>query len=100
MATKLSVPAAFELSQNYPNPFNPVTKISFAVPVESDVELSIYNVLGQKVTTLAKETKEPGYYNVIWEGKDSEGKDVPSGVYFYKMTADGFSSTMKMILMK
>jgi len=100
VATKLSVPVVFELSQNYPNPFNPVTKISFAVPVETNVELSVYNVLGQKVRTLANETKKPGYYSVVWDGKDSKGESLPSGVYFYKMTADGFSSTMKMILLK
>jgi len=100
VATKLSVPVVFELSQNYPNPFNPVTKISFAVPVETNVELSVYNVLGQKVRTLANEAKKPGYYSVVWDGKDSKGESLPSGVYFYKMTADGFSSTMKMILLK
>ncbi|MGB8658377.1 MAG: C25 family cysteine peptidase [Candidatus Zixiibacteriota bacterium] len=95
---------SFELLQNYPNPFNPVTDIQFNVkgrqnhPVHTSVK--IYNILGQLVTILVDEPKLPGSYVASWDGKDSDGRDVSSGIYFYTLAADNFRSTKKMTLIK
>lgn len=86
----------FALHQNYPNPFNPKTVISYQLPVISEVELSIYNLLGQKVSTLVSEKQSSGSYKVEW---DATG--FTSGVYMYKIKTDkGFSKTKKLVLLK
>ena len=100
-----SIPKEFILSQNYPNPFNPSTSSEFSVPVNSNVRLTIYNLLGQVVSTLVNEELSAGNYSVIWNGTDTNGLQVSSGVYLYKMKASGnsgtpFSQTKKMILLK
>jgi serine protease AprX len=87
----ISVPTGFALYQNYPNPFNPATAIRFNVQdskfkVPTHTTLKIYNILGQKVRTLVDEPKTAGKHEVIWDGKDDEGKDVASGIYFYQLT--------------
>jgi len=94
------VPAGFALSQNYPNPFNPSTTIGFSLSNAGRVELSVYNVLGQNVTTLVSEYLAAGDHTVTWNGDDNDGNRVTSGVYFYKITTADFSETKKMILMK
>jgi hypothetical protein len=92
-------PTKFALRQNYPNPFNPETVISWQVgatgraPVQ--VELSIYNVLGQKVCTLISEKKKAGYYKIEW---DASG--LASGIYYYRLQAEGFVETRKLVLLK
>lgn len=90
----------FELLQNYPNPFNPQTKIGYTLPEESQVKLVVYNVLGQKVRTLVDEIQTAGYREVVWDGKDEKGKDVASGIYFYKLKVENFAQTKKMLLVK
>ena len=95
-----SLPKSFYISQNYPNPFNPETTISFSIPKDSKVEISIYNVKGQKIKTLTNENLQSGYYKVIWNGKDENDKSVSSGIYFYKMETDNFSLIKKCILLK
>jgi hypothetical protein len=94
------LPKSFELFQNYPNPFNPETQIRYDLPVSGNVRLTIYNVLGQKVKVLADETQDAGYKSVIWDGKDAGGRDVASGIYFYKIEAQSFEKTKKMVLLK
>lgn len=90
-----------QLIGNYPNPFNPETKINFNLAEEGKVELVIYNTKGQKVKTLVKGSMESGQHNVVWSGKDDNGKKVSSGVYLYKMHAGGrYTSSKKMILLK
>lgn len=93
-------PDAFELSQNYPNPFNPETEIGYVLPNACQVELSVYNLLGQKVRTLVDEFQSAGLKNVKWDGKDENGANVASGVYFYKIKAGEFTETKKMIMLK
>ena len=88
------------LHQNYPNPFNPETKISYQLPENGKVELTVYNLKGQKVKTLVNETLESGNHTVIWNGTDNNGKSVSSGIYFYKLKTDNHEETKKMILMK
>ncbi len=89
------VPKDFSLRQNYPNPFNPVTKIEFALSKASYVKLSVYNILGEEVQVLVDESLKAGKYEVIYNALK-----LPSGVYFYRISADGFSETRKMVLIK
>ncbi|MFQ6002502.1 MAG: T9SS type A sorting domain-containing protein [Candidatus Zixiibacteriota bacterium] len=94
------VPYSFELFQNYPNPFNPTTNIRFSLPRSGHVKLDIYNILGKRVTTLVDEDLTAGNKLVTWDGRNDSGKEVASGVYFYKLKAGEYSETKKMILMK
>ncbi len=95
-----AVPTAFALRPNYPNPFNPVTNVAFALPVDCKVSLKIYNVAGQLVRTLVNETMPAGNHTVTWDGTNSSGEKVASGIYFYKLNAGDFSKTMKMVMTK
>jgi hypothetical protein len=90
-----AVPGSYELNQNYPNPFNPVTKIEFSLPQESDVTLTVYNSLGEKVALLINENLPAGKYSSSFDASA-----LSSGVYFYRLTAGSFSATNKMILIK
>lgn len=89
-----------KLQGNYPNPFNPSTSISFNLKSADDVNIEIYNVMGQKIDTIANGYFDSGEHNIDWNGEDGEGRPVASGVYFYKMKAGRYTSTKKMILMK
>lgn len=93
-------PAIKLLDQNFPNPFNPSTTISYTMNNTGDAKLAIYNVKGQLVNTLVNGTKEAGKHSVVWNGTDSKGKDVPSGIYFYRLTTGKHVETKKMMLMK
>jgi len=95
-----SLPEIFSLKQNYPNPFNPETNIDFSIPVTSDIRLEIYNVLGHRVNTLFNKQASAGTYRVKWNGRDFNGRAVSAGVYFYKLEADRFTLTKKMIMLK
>lgn len=89
------LPVSYELYQNYPNPFNPSTKIKFAIPKESSVNLSIYNVLGELVSILVNEQKKPGYYVY-----DFDASRLASGIYLYRITAGNYTETKKMLVIK
>ena len=98
-------PSEFALSQNYPNPFNPSTAIKFKVQgskfkVPIPTTLIIYNILGQKMRTLVDEDRSPGDYAVQWDGKDDQGNQLASGVYFYQLKAGNYTSSRKMVLLK
>jgi len=97
---KLSVPTVFSVSQNYPNPFNPTTQIYYQLPRASDVELVIYNLLGQEVRRLVETRAAAGRYSVTWDGLNETGNPVASGIYLYRFRAGDYSRVMKMILMK
>ena len=94
------LPIDYQLSQNYPNPFKPETKIQFSIPETANVNISIYNVLGQKVRTLTNRIYPAGNYILNWDGKNDSGSHLPSGVYFYNLTTEGRSISKKMILLK
>jgi len=94
------IPNIFSLSQNYPNPFNPTTTIGFGVPRVTDVNITIYDILGKKVTTLVNKKMDPGYYFENWNSRNDLGISVSAGVYFYQIRADGFTKTRKLILLK
>jgi parallel beta-helix repeat protein len=87
------MPRMYQVRQNYPNPFNPSTTIVYYLPdvgyQPAEVEIVIYNLLAQRVRTLVKERKYPGQHRVTWDGKDDEGNDLASGIYFYKLTFSG-----------
>ena len=93
-------PNQFALSQNYPNPFNPTCEISYALPTDCQVTLIIYNLIGQKVRVLVDEYQDAGHKSVRWDGTDDQGREVTSGVYFYRIQAADFEDTKKMILVK
>jgi len=81
------VPDEFVLSPAYPNPFNPATQIGYGVPVDGQVEIAIYNVVGQKIRTLVDGKRHAGRYVVRWDGRDDSGRVVPGGIYVCKMVA-------------
>lgn len=85
---------------NYPNPFNPTTTLSFALETASHVRLDVFNITGQLVTTLVNKYYETGRHSVMWDAKDNDGRQVSSGIYFYRVEADGFSQSKKMVLLK
>jgi flagellar hook assembly protein FlgD len=91
------IPDKFALYQNYPNPFNPETKISYALPTDCYVKLAIYNISGQKVKTLVDEKQSAGYKNAVWNGKNEQGLEASSGIYFYVLKAGTYSETRKMV---
>jgi hypothetical protein len=93
------VPTSFALNQNYPNPFNAGTIIGFDLPEDSDVRVSIYNVLGQTVRTFSGQY-EAGQRSVTWDGTDENSNGVSSGVYFYRIAAKNFNDVKKMTLLK
>ena len=88
-------PGTFVLSQNYPNPFNPTTSISYQVPVNTEVRLEVYNMLGQSVALLVNESQMAGQYTV-----DFDASALSSGVYIYRLYSSGFNQTKKMLLIK
>jgi len=92
---KSSLPDKFELNQNYPNPFNPTTKITFTLPKDSKVNLSVYNILGERVVELVNGEKKSGYYEY-----DFDGRRLASGMYIYRLETGEFSSVKKMLLLK
>ncbi|MCK4312625.1 MAG: T9SS type A sorting domain-containing protein, partial [Candidatus Cloacimonetes bacterium] len=94
------IPTVTELRNNYPNPFNPETTIEYSLKEPGNISLEIYNIRGQKVRTLVNEFREVGYHSVIWNGKDSNGKPVSSGLYFYRMKMTDYSQLRKMLLLK
>jgi hypothetical protein len=99
----INTPDKFILYQNYPNPFNPSTKIRYAIPAtasKSFVTLKVYNVLGNEIATLVNERKPAGIYEAEFSADYVNGTELPSGVYFYSLTAGSFIQTRKMILIK
>jgi len=89
-----------KLVGNFPNPFNPETTVRFTLPNEESVVLEIFNVRGQRVRTLVNGYMNSGMHNIVWNGKDDSGREVGSGVYFYRLIAGDYQSVRRMILMK
>jgi len=108
ISIEISTPEKFELSQNYPNPFsssggatsggNPGTTIKYMIAREGKISVVIFDVLGRVVRKLVDESKQPGYYEVKWDGKDNDGNNAGAGIYFCRMTGNRFSQMKKMIL--
>jgi photosystem II stability/assembly factor-like uncharacterized protein/endonuclease/exonuclease/phosphatase family metal-dependent hydrolase len=90
----------FQLFQNYPNPFNPETVIGYQIPTVSEVQLSIFNLLGQRVRLLVNKRQLAGRYQVSWVGRDDSGRQLSSGIYIYRLQAGGFMQSRKLLLLK
>ncbi|MDQ7065432.1 MAG: FlgD immunoglobulin-like domain containing protein, partial [candidate division KSB1 bacterium] len=93
-------PTLFSLEANYPNPFNSSTVIHYQLPVNSLVELAIFNVQGQRVRTLVHADQSAGRHRSVWNGRNDAGDPVPSGVYLYRIKARKFCATRRLILMR
>ena len=93
-----TTPSTFALGANYPNPFNPATIIPFAVPAEAgDVDLTIYNVLGQPVRHVWNGPLAAGEYRLVWDGRDAQGQPVAAGVYLYQLQVGDQTLIRKMV---
>jgi hypothetical protein len=88
------------LGSNYPNPFNPTTTIEYSIDKEQYIELSVYDPAGKRVKNLGQGILEAGVHRVIWDGKNDQGKQVASGIYFYRLKAGSFIKSNKMILLR
>ncbi len=94
------IPMIFSIGQNHPNPFNRNTIIEYTLPRRCQVQLGIYNILGQRVRTLLNLEQDAGYYTASWDSKDNNDQEVASGVYFYRIKAGDFVKAKKMLLLK
>ncbi|MGH1365981.1 MAG: LamG-like jellyroll fold domain-containing protein [Calditrichia bacterium] len=94
------VPGRIVLAQNFPNPFNPETTIRFQLKNSTDVRLEVFNTLGQKVATLVDSKHNAGEHTIVWDATNSAGRKVASGLYLYRLTAEGFVQTRKMVVLK
>ena len=97
---EMGMPVNFALKQNYPNPFNPSTQIQYALPSESKVLISIYDLTGRKVKTLVNEVQSAGHRSVMWNATNEIGRPVSAGMYIYSIQAGNFIQNRKMVLMK
>jgi hypothetical protein len=95
-----NLPEDFFLGQNYPNPFNAETQIEYGLPKDCQVDLIIYNILGEKVRVLVDEYQNAGRWNIFWDGKNQQGQVVASGIYLYRINAGSFTKTAKMSFLK
>lgn len=98
--TKNYRPNEINLYQNYPNPFNPQTTIRYEVKRNGDIVIRLFNILGKEVRKYQREISRPGEYEIRWDGKDENGQDVSSGVYFYRLETSSFTITKKLLLMR
>ena len=96
----IGTPLAFSLEQNYPNPFNPTTRIVYTIPSALQTNLIVYDLLGREIKTLVNDVQHAGEHSVQWDGRNSVGAPVASGVYFVRLIAGDFEKTTKMMLMK
>jgi flagellar hook assembly protein FlgD len=94
------MPSGFLLDQNYPNPFNATTVIKFTLPELLNITLDIYNISGQKVRTLADGIFGAGTQTIIWDGRNTDGEAVASGIYLYRLRAGNAIETRKMVMLK
>jgi len=94
------IPAEIHLGSNYPNPFNPRTVIPLSLPARTRASLTVYNALGQEVTSLFDGILDRGYYTFLWDGRDSAGRPAASGMYVIRLSTAGVQQIRKMILLK
>lgn len=99
-AASVNAPREFVLSQNYPNPFNPSTVIRFLLPQTGHATLAVYDILGHRVRTLVDGVQTAGAQQVTWDGRDDRGTAAASGMYFYRLSANGLTQTRKLTLMR
>ncbi len=95
-----SVLVDYQLFQNYPNPFNPVTTIHYRLASKTDINISVYDMLGNHVKTLKNNTQTAGEYRIVWDGSSENGNQVSAGIYFYQLQTGNFTQTRRMIYLK
>jgi len=95
-----NVPARYAVMENYPNPFNPETRIVYSIPQSGKVNLTIYNVLGQKVRELTNTAQNAGTHVMTWDARNDFGVNVPTGIYIGVLTTNGQRVTRKMVLVR
>jgi len=94
------LPASFALHQNYPNPFNPSTTLRFDLPVATDIHIVVYDLLGQEVVRLVEQRMEAGYHQLVWNGRDRRGRELPTGMYIVLMMTPEYRKSVKLVLLK
>ena len=97
---KIVIPTTFTLHQNFPNPFNPITTLRYDLPEQAFVTLTVFDMLGRKITQLVNTTEEAGFKSIQWDAKNSIGRPLSAGVYLYQIQAGEFVQTRKMVLLK
>lgn len=100
VATSPNAPTDFQLQQSYPNPFNPRTTIEYSLLKRGIVSLKIFDVLGKEVISLINEMQERGVHHVQWDGRNSEGQSMASGIYYYQLQMNGTAETRKLVYLK
>ncbi len=94
------LPLAYALNQNYPNPFNPQTTIRFVLPSATEIRIVVYDLSGREVVQLVDQHLEPGYHQLVWNGRDAWGRVVPTGIYITRLIASEYTKSIKMLLLK
>ena len=94
------LPTVYALHQNYPNPFNPVTNLSYDLPEEAMVNITIFDMMGRMVTNLVNENQSAGYKTLQWNANNNSGQPISAGLYIYSIKAGNFSQNRRMILLK
>lgn len=100
VANGAGLPAEFALHPPYPNPFNPSTTLSFDLPEATEITLVVYDIMGREVTRLVERPMEAGYHSLVWNGRDSQSREVPTGLYIARMLAPGYTHSIKLVLLK
>ena len=95
-----AIPHEFVLRQNYPNPFNPSTTIRFDLPAATDIHIVVYDLLGREVVRLVDGHREAGYHQLVWNGRDARGREVPTGLYIARLLAPTYTRSIKLVLLK
>jgi len=95
-----SIPITYVLHQNYPNPFNPITTLSYDLPEDALVNITIYDMMGRQINTLVSSQQTAGYRSVQWNGTNNIGQPVSAGLYLYTIQAGEFVQTKKMVILK
>lgn len=96
----ITAPEGFSLAQNYPNPFNPATVIRFNLPMAAEASLVVYDLMGREVVRLVDGNIKSGFYEVMWNSHSTDGREMAAGIYIARLTAPGFSKSIKMVLLK
>ncbi len=94
------LPSAYALHQNYPNPFNPSTTLRFDLPAAADIHIVVYDLLGREVVRLVEQRLEAGYHQLVWNGRDRSGREVPTGMYIVLMATPEYRKSIKLVLLK
>ena len=95
-----TIPDNYVLYQNYPNPFNAITRIRYDLPMDNNVNITIYNMIGRVIRNYNFLNQEVGKKEIIWDGSNNQGKNISAGIYLYSIEAGKFKQTRKMLLLK